>query len=82
MTDPLARVLEQALALPKHDRLTLAATLWASVEEDPVPDEVQAAWLEELRRRVERIESGEDPGVPWEEVRERLAVRFGSRGGE
>ena len=36
MTDPLARVLEQALELPKHDRLTLAATLWASVEEDPV----------------------------------------------
>jgi len=76
MTDPLANVLDQALKLSKDDRLTLAASLWASVEEEPCSPEIHAAWVEELRRRLKRVESGEDPGIPWEEAMQRLRSRF------
>ena len=40
--------------------------------------ELEAKWLAEVERRLERIESGEDQTVPWEEIRGRLRDKFSS----
>jgi putative addiction module component (TIGR02574 family) len=32
---------------------------------------VQAAWDEEIKRRIEELDSGKAKTIPWEEVRER-----------
>lgn len=75
MTDGGRNILDQALKLPADERAVLAANLWASLEGDSDPD-VEAAWAEEIRRRLHRIESGEDQPVPWDEIRSRLREKF------
>lgn len=71
-------VLRGALALPLPERAEVAAELLASLDdradEDPVA--VTAAWRDELERRSRRALSGEDPGAPWPEVRDRVRTRL------
>jgi putative addiction module component (TIGR02574 family) len=55
----------EALALPRHARARIAELLIASLDED---SEIERAWDEEVRRRVEEIRSGKVQTVPGEEV--------------
>jgi putative addiction module component (TIGR02574 family) len=56
-------------ALSVKDRAGLARRLLAGLdgpEEDPT--EVRAAWVTEIRRRVEEVKRGKATGIPAEEV--------------
>jgi putative addiction module component (TIGR02574 family) len=53
------------LSLPAGDRARLARRLIESLDQDA---DVEAAWDEEIARRVARIEAGEAELVPAEEV--------------
>jgi putative addiction module component (TIGR02574 family) len=58
-------------SLSVSDRIGLAYYLERSVEPDDEGDsdeEIREAWAAELMRRIAEIESGEDPGIPAEEV--------------
>jgi len=65
------KVLEQALRLELPERAELAAELLASLDGER-DDDVEAAWAAEIERRAARARSGEDPGRPWAEVRDRV----------
>jgi putative addiction module component (TIGR02574 family) len=60
-------VAQDALVLPEKDRLILARQLLESVEAAPEPD-AEAAWNEEISRRLERLRTGESKLVPAGEV--------------
>ena len=71
VTKDAQQLLEDALKLELDERAALAAELIESL--DPETDEdAEAAWAAEISRRAARAQSGEDPGTPWPEVRERL----------
>jgi len=73
------RLLEEALALSAQERTDLAATLLDSLDEGE-DEGVEDAWSEEIKRRVEDVESGNVKTVPWSEARKRiLAVRDASK---
>ncbi|HEX6749643.1 MAG TPA: addiction module protein [Longimicrobium sp.] len=55
----------QALSLPRPEREHVAEALLASLRVDPV---VEAAWTEEIRRRIRDIDSGKTTLIPAEEV--------------
>ena len=56
---------EEALALPAAERETPARLLLASVAPDKrTDDEIRA----ELKSRLAKLKSGEDPGLSFEEV--------------
>ena len=60
-------LLERALQLPIHQRIELAEALFDSVDdEDPVA--LEASWTEEIKRRVEEVESGEAELIPADVV--------------
>jgi len=61
-------LLKQALTLPDEDRAELAASLIDSLD-TTVDENVEAAWQEEIARRLDEMESGKVKGIPWEEVR-------------
>jgi putative addiction module component (TIGR02574 family) len=63
-------LLDQALALPASDRGDLAAALIESLgDEDAIAEEdIEAAWADEIRRRVADIDSGKTKMLSWEEV--------------
>ena len=75
MTEAGQNLLDQALRLSADERAVLAASLWASLETDSDAED-EAAWAEEIRRRLKRIKSGEDRPVPGEEIRGRLRAKF------
>jgi putative addiction module component (TIGR02574 family) len=51
----------------------LAGSLLESLDDEPADEGVEAAWNEEIKRRIEEIDSGKVQMIPYEEVR-RLAA--------
>lgn len=58
MADPVADLAERAKSLEPEDRVRLVELLLDSLHDEPIA-EVEAAWEEEIRRRVEAFERGE-----------------------
>ena len=73
MTPDVSELLKKALALPPEARAALATSLFESLDEEPADQGVEAAWSEEVKRRIEDIDSGKVQMIPYEEVR-RLAA--------
>jgi putative addiction module component (TIGR02574 family) len=72
MEQDLSIILRQALSLPPAMRAALAGSLIDSL--DDVPDETaEAAWAEEIQKRLDEIRSGRVRLVPWPEARIRIA---------
>jgi putative addiction module component (TIGR02574 family) len=76
MNAAVSELLKKALALPPEARAALADSLLESLDEEPVDEGVEAAWSEEIKRRIEEIDSGKVQMIPYEEVRRRLAARL------
>jgi putative addiction module component (TIGR02574 family) len=70
-----AEILRDALALSPDVRAALIDSLIGSLDQavDAVAEE---AWREEIYRRLQQIDSGAVPLVPWEEARRRLRSRL------
>lgn len=67
----LKEVFREAAQLPERDRATLAGLLIETLDRVSEPD-VEAAWSEEIRRRVAEIDAGMVELILWEEVRAEL----------
>ena len=76
MSSEVSEILKKALALPADARATIAGSLLESLNEDPADEGVEAAWSDEIKRRIEEIDSGKVQMIPYEEVRRRLAARL------
>lgn len=62
-----------ALQLPSEDRAALAAELIRSLDEaEELTDDVEAAWAEEIQRRLAEVDAGLVTPVPWTEARQRV----------
>lgn len=77
MTSEAERILEAALRLPEADRIELAAILEDSIGDGSTDEEIEAAWLAEVKRRMADLESGRSQPVAWEEVRRELFEMVG-----
>jgi putative addiction module component (TIGR02574 family) len=71
MERSLKEVFREAAQLPERDRATLTGLLIETLDPVSEPD-VEAAWSEEIRRRVAEIDAGTVELIPWEEVRAEL----------
>ena len=71
MSDAADRLLSALMQLSREDRGTIASRLLETLE-PTVDPEVEAAWAEEIRIRVEEVQSGRVKGVSWPEARERI----------
>jgi putative addiction module component (TIGR02574 family) len=74
----LERIEAEALALSTAERSRLVERLLASLEED---DEVAAAWVLEVERRIDALERGEVTALPVDEVIAAARARL-ARSGE
>ena len=71
VTKATSKLLEDALKLDATERAALASELLASLDAE-ADEDAEAAWAAETEERAARARSGEDPGKPWPEVRDRL----------
>jgi putative addiction module component (TIGR02574 family) len=75
MSPEVSKLLEQALALSVEEQEALAESLISNLG-GIVDESVLAAWDEEIRRRIEDLDSGKAKTIPWEEVRQRNLAKL------
>lgn len=63
LIDELSR---KARSLPPEERIRLAEELLSSVQDSD--EEIEAAWEDEIKRRLDEVESGTAKLIPAEEV--------------
>ena len=71
MARPLEKIREEIRALSTSEKEELLRSLWEELDGPADPD-VEAAWLEEVRRRDLELDRGEVESIPAEEVFKRL----------
>jgi putative addiction module component (TIGR02574 family) len=75
MTKRTQQVLREALQLPPRARADIAATLLHSLDETE-DSQVEAAWADEIKRRIEDVEAGRVKLIPWQSAKRRLQLRI------
>jgi putative addiction module component (TIGR02574 family) len=65
------KIYRDALALPAETRVALTERLVASLADD-VPAEIQRAHIDEVRKRIAQVESGEVKLIPGDEALARV----------
>ena len=75
MTPEVSKLLERALTLSVEEQEALADSLISNLG-GKVDEGVQAAWEEEITRRIAELDSGQAKTVPWEEMRKRNLAKL------
>jgi putative addiction module component (TIGR02574 family) len=70
MMQDAQELVKKALALPDKERVDLARSLIDSLD-DTVDENAEAAWQEEMVRRLEDVQSGKVTTTSWDEVRQK-----------
>ena len=79
MNHPVRAIVEEARKLTAEERLELFDLLeaeFAGDEGDGTPEEVEAAWLEEVQRRIDKDERGETAFVDFDEAMAKARERI------
>jgi putative addiction module component (TIGR02574 family) len=76
MTPQVSELLEKALSLSTRERGLLIDRLVETLDDEPVEEGVEAAWGEEIKRRVDDIRSGRVKAIPGEQVLREVAEEF------
>lgn len=72
------KLLEAVLELPDDERADVAGALLESLD-GPAEEGAEEAWADEIKRRIEEVESGAVKTIPWAEARRRLHQTLESR---
>lgn len=75
MSRAVLELLEEARQLPEVDRAELAGRLLETLHGEP-EEGVEAAWDEEIERRVRETDAGKVRTIPWQELRAKLHARL------
>jgi len=75
MTPQVSELLEKALTLSTQERGLLIDRLVETLDNDPAEEGVEAAWDEEIKRRVDDIRSGRVKTIPGDQLLGRLKSR-------
>jgi putative addiction module component (TIGR02574 family) len=70
MMQEAQELLKKALALPDKERADLAGSLIDSLD-NTVDEDAEAAWQEEILRRLEEVRSGKVKTTSWDDVRKK-----------
>lgn len=75
MESEAEHLLQSALSLPPGDRADIAASLIQSLD-DVVDADADAAWADEIKRRIESIDNGQVSLIPWDQVMREMRQRL------
>jgi hypothetical protein len=74
---PVEKILEEAFKLDAKDRALVVAEL-SHPDANATPEEIEAAWREEIARRLRSIDDGTAEMVDGHEVAERIRAEYKS----
>jgi putative addiction module component (TIGR02574 family) len=70
-------LLAEALQLPAGARAARVGELIDSLDQEPTDPDAEAAWAEEIRRRIADVDDGRVRPVPWSVARQRILAAAG-----
>ena len=73
MNPTVDELVAQAEQLPVADRELLVDRLRQTLPTFLDPD-IEAAWIEEIERRLDAMDRGEMRSIPWDEAKKRLGL--------
>ena len=76
MMQEAQELLKKALALPDKERADLAGSLIESLDA-AVDENAEAAWQEEIARRLEEVRSGKVKTISWDDVQRKGRTLLG-----
>jgi putative addiction module component (TIGR02574 family) len=68
-------ILQEAKSHNREERLALWDGLWEFLDEDQKEIHLSDAQVEEIKRRVARVDANPGTGSDWENVKARIRVR-------
>jgi putative addiction module component (TIGR02574 family) len=74
MTTSREYLYKKALELDESERAALAGMILDSLDQQ-ADEGVEPAWLAEIERRMDELDSGAVESIPWQSVRARLRRR-------
>ena len=78
MATPIEKITQEVVELSRRERLTLMRLL-LDLDQPPKGEEIEKAWDQEIRARIKAVDEGRVSGVPYEQIKQELNGRFGSR---
>ena len=75
MTQQASELLQKALSLSEEERAELAGSLIESLDAT-VDEAADAAWNQEIARRINDLDSGKAKTASWEAVRARISSKL------
>jgi putative addiction module component (TIGR02574 family) len=78
MKEEVSELLKRALALPPAARAALAGSLLDSLD-DAVDACAEEAWNQEIRRRIEELDSGKAKPISWADARQQISAILNGR---
>lgn len=75
MTQQASELLQKALSLSEEERAELAGSLIESLDAT-VDEAADAAWNQEIARRINDLDSGKAKTASWEAVRSRISSKL------
>jgi putative addiction module component (TIGR02574 family) len=75
MDSQAEQILQSALSLDPDDRVEIAESLILSLDEKRAA-EIEAAWAEEIKRRIESIDKGQVELIPADDVMREMRARL------
>jgi putative addiction module component (TIGR02574 family) len=77
MSEKAEKLKAELASLSLEDRHGIREYLESLEDEELAPEDWQAAWSEEINRRLEDMKSGKTKPIPWEEVSRKMREKYG-----
>jgi putative addiction module component (TIGR02574 family) len=78
MATPIEKITQEVVELSRRERLTLMRIL-LDLDQPPKGDAIEQAWDQEIRARVKAVDEGRVSGIPYDQIKQEMTSRFGSR---
>ena len=78
MATPIEKIAQEIVELSRHERLTLMRLL-LDLDQTSKGDDIEKAWDQEIRARVKAVDEGRVSGIPYDQIKQEMRSRFGSR---
>jgi putative addiction module component (TIGR02574 family) len=76
VTQQVSELMEKALRLSIQERGEVIDRLIASLDDKSAQEDIEAAWDEEIKRRVHNVRSGQVKTIPGEQVLREIDEEF------
>jgi putative addiction module component (TIGR02574 family) len=78
MATPIEKITQEVVELSHRERLALMRLL-LDLDQPPKGEEIEKTWDQEIRARIKAVDEGRTSGIPYDQIKQELNGRFGSR---